>query len=143
MAPAPRRSARRSAASSAPPRSSASSCPSRPTDGPRAAQGRMTLRPSLAERLRLRLLPRRRETVDARLYLAVNHLPHHRLTDEQVSFLSTLGKGAGWVGVGAWLALRDGRRGRRAAVASIGAMLLTVALVQGPVKTFLPRRRPF
>jgi undecaprenyl-diphosphatase len=102
-----------------------------------------TLRPSVAERVRLRLLPRRRETVDARLFLAVNHLPHHRLTDRTVSLLSTLGKGAGWAVLGACLALDDGRRGRRAAVASVGAMLLTVALVQGPVKALLPRRRPF
>jgi len=99
--------------------------------------------PSLSERLRLRLLPRRRETVDARLYLALNHLPHPGLADRYVTLLSDLGKGAGWVGVGAWLALRDGPRGRRAAVASVGAMLLTVALVQGSIKALLPRRRPF
>jgi undecaprenyl-diphosphatase len=102
-----------------------------------------TLRPSITQRLRFRLLPRRRETADARLFLAVNHLPHHRLTDRPVSLLSTLGKGAGWAAVGTWLALHDGRRGRRAAVASVGAMLLTVALVQGPAKALLPRRRPF
>jgi undecaprenyl-diphosphatase len=101
------------------------------------------LRPSIIERLRFRLLPRRRETVDARLFLAVNHLPHHRLTDRPMSLVSTLGKGAGWAVLGTWLALNDGERGRRAAVASVGAMLLTVALVQGPVKALLPRRRPF
>jgi undecaprenyl-diphosphatase len=102
-----------------------------------------TLRPSVTERVRLRLLPRRRETVDAHLFLAVNHLPHHRLTDRPVSLVSTLGKGAGWAVLGMWLALSDGERGRRAAVASVGAMLLTVGLVQGPVKALLPRRRPF
>lgn len=102
-----------------------------------------TLRPSVVERLRFRLLPRRRETIDARLFLAVNHLPHHRLTDRPVSLLSTFGKGAGWACLAALLAINGGRRGRRAAVASVGAMLLTVALVQGPVKALLPRRRPF
>lgn len=100
-------------------------------------------RPPLVERLRFRLLPRRRETVDARLFLALNRLPHPGLADRNVALLSDLGKGAGWVGLGAWLALRDGRRGRRAAMASVGAMLLTVALVQGPIKALLPRRRPF
>ena len=52
------------------------------------------------DRLRLRILPRRRETLDARLYLMINHLPHPRAGDQQLSLLSDLGKGAGWVGAG-------------------------------------------
>ena len=84
-----------------------------------------------------------RTTIDRRLYDAVNRLPHTPYLDEQVTLLSDLGKGAGWVAGAIWLALRDGHRGRRAAVASAGAMLLAVTLVQGPIKGSIRRRRPF
>jgi undecaprenyl-diphosphatase len=89
------------------------------------------------------VLPRRRETVDARLFLAVNHLPHTEYLDEQISLLSDLGKGVGWVAGGVWLGLRDRERGRRAALAAVGGMLAAVALVQGPIKAIFPRQRPF
>lgn len=95
-------------------------------------------RPSPAD-----VLPRTRETVDARLYSAINGLPHRDGGDEQVELLSDLGKGAGWVAGSAWLALRDGARGRRAAVAAVGAMFTAVALVQGPLKQTFRRNRPF
>jgi undecaprenyl-diphosphatase len=85
----------------------------------------------------------RRTSVDRRLFNAINGLPHTAYFDEQVALLSDLGKGAGWVAGAAWLAARDGSRGRRAALASIGAMLLAVGLVQGPIKGTLRRRRPF
>jgi undecaprenyl-diphosphatase len=85
----------------------------------------------------------RRVTIDRQLYSAINGLPHTGYFDEQVSLLSDLGKGAGWVAAAAWLAARDGSRGRRAAFASVGAMLLAVGLVQGPIKGTLRRRRPF
>jgi len=89
------------------------------------------------------LLPRARETLDARLYMAINRLPHARDGDAQVELLSDLGKGAGWVAGSIWLALRDGSRGRRAAVATVGGMFTAVALVQGPLKRTFPRSRPF
>lgn len=85
---------------------------------------------------------RRRESLDRRLFGALNQLPHTTYLDEQISLLSDLGKGMGWTAGAAWLALRDGSRGRRAAVASVGGMLAAVALVQGPVKASLPRNRP-
>jgi membrane-associated phospholipid phosphatase len=85
----------------------------------------------------------RRMTIDRDLFMAINRLPHTRYVDQQVSLLSDLGKGAGWAAGAAWLAARDGRRGRRAALASVGAMLLAVTLVQGPIKGTLRRRRPF
>jgi undecaprenyl-diphosphatase len=84
-----------------------------------------------------------RTSLDRRLYDAVNRLPHTPYLDEQVTLLSDLGKGAGWAAAAGWLALRDGRRGRRAALASTGAMLLAVALVQGPIKSRIRRQRPF
>lgn len=85
----------------------------------------------------------KRTTVDRRVFTAINNLPHTPYLDEQVSLLADLGKGAGWVAGAAWLAVRDGTRGRRAALASVGAMLLAVGLVQGPIKGTLRRQRPF
>jgi membrane-associated phospholipid phosphatase len=90
----------------------------------------------------MRLRRRPRQPLDWRVFAAVNRLPHTSYLDEQISLLSDLGKGAGWVGGAAWLALRDGSRGRRAALASVGGMLAAVALVQGPAKATFPRRRP-
>ena len=89
------------------------------------------------------VLPRARETIDARLYMAINRLPHLPGGDDQVELLSDLGKGAGWVAGSAWLALRDGDRGRRAALASVAGMFTAVALVQGPLKQTFRRSRPF
>jgi len=85
----------------------------------------------------------RRTTIDRRLFQAVNNLPHTPYVDEQVTLLSDLGEGAGWVAGAAWLAVRDGGRGRRAAVASVAAMLFAVGAVQGPIKRRLRRQRPF
>jgi len=62
----------------------------------------------------LRRIPRTRETIDARLYLLINGLPHTRYWDDQIELLSDLGKGIGWDTGSCWLALRDGSRGRRA-----------------------------
>jgi undecaprenyl-diphosphatase len=90
-----------------------------------------------------RRLPRRRESLDARGFLVVNGLPHRRHWDAQVTLISDLGKGFGWVAGSAWLALAGGARGRRAGLATSAAMLAAVALVQGPIKALFPRRRPF
>jgi len=91
----------------------------------------------------LRRIPRTRDTVDARLYLLINGLPHTRYWDDQIELLSDLGKGIGWVTGSCWLALRDGSRGRRAGLASTAAMFAAIALVQGPLKQLMPRSRPF
>lgn len=88
-------------------------------------------------------LPRRRETVDARLYIAINGLPHTGYWDDQVELLSDLGKGVGWVAASLWLAIGGGPRGRRAAVGTTAAMFAAVGLVQGPMKAVFRRNRPF
>jgi undecaprenyl-diphosphatase len=90
----------------------------------------------------MKLRRRRRQSLDRRLFGAINQLPHTTYLDEQISLLSDLGKGMGWAAGGAWLALRDGSRGSRAAAASVGGMLAAIALVQGPVKASFPRNRP-
>src|SRR5437764_811472 len=54
-------------------------------------------------------------TLDARLYVLINGLPHTAYWDDQISLLSDLGKGIGWVSASCWLALRDGTRVRQPA----------------------------
>lgn len=73
----------------------------------------------------------------------INGLRHTRGSDEYLELLSDLGKGAGWVAGSAWLALRDGSRGRRAGIAATVAMFAAIGIVQGPAKAVLKRRRPF
>lgn len=92
--------------------------------------------------LRLRLLPRRRETLDAAVFLYVNGLPHSRRIDVSVSLLSDLGRGAGWLAWALRLALCGDRRARRAALAGSLGMLAATAIVQGPVKRMARRQRP-
>jgi undecaprenyl-diphosphatase len=93
------------------------------------------------QRLLLKRVPRH-ESVDAALFIAINHLPHPRNADEYVSLLSDLGKGAGWVVGSFWLAVRGGGRGRRAGVAATAGMFAAVGLAQGPLKAVFHRRRP-
>jgi len=85
----------------------------------------------------------KRTTLDRQLYDAVNSLPHTPYLDEQITLLSDLGKGVGWVAGATWLALRGGGHGRRAAIASAAAMMVAIVLVQGPIKRTVRRRRPF
>jgi undecaprenyl-diphosphatase len=85
----------------------------------------------------------RRASIDRSVFMTINRLPHSRLLDQRVSLLSDLGEGVGWAAGAAWLAVRDGARGRRAAGASVGAMLVATVLVQGLIKGALGRRRPF
>lgn len=89
------------------------------------------------------LVPGAPESLDARIYIAINQLPHSSGGDAQVELLSDLGKGAGWVAGSIWLALRDGGRGRRAGLAAVAAMFSAVGLVQGPLKQRFRRNRPF
>jgi undecaprenyl-diphosphatase len=84
-----------------------------------------------------------RTSIDRSLFMAVNRLPHSRQLDLRVELLSDLGEGVGWAVGASWLAVRDGARGRRAALASIGAMLTATFLVQGVIKETMRRRRPF
>jgi hypothetical protein len=57
-------------------------------------------------------------TLDARAYELLNGLPHNRYSDRYIGLVSDLGEGAGWAFAGLWLAVLDGRRGRRATLAA-------------------------
>ena len=82
-------------------------------------------------------------SLDRRLYHLINGIPHSRRSDLYVSIISDLGEGAGWVVAGLWLAALDGRRGRRAAVASSAAALTATRIAQDVLKPIFRRNRPF
>jgi undecaprenyl-diphosphatase len=83
-----------------------------------------------------------RPTLDARLFLAVNHLPHTHRSDRYISDLSDLGRGAGWIGACVVIAALGGRRGRRAALAALAAAGVATAVVEGGIKPIFRRGRP-
>ncbi|TME15381.1 MAG: phosphatase PAP2 family protein [Chloroflexi bacterium] len=87
--------------------------------------------------------PVARRSLDRRLYHLINGIPHSRRSDLYVSIISDLGEGAGWVVAGLWLAALDGRRGRRAAVASSAAALTATRIAQDVLKPIFRRNRPF
>jgi undecaprenyl-diphosphatase len=84
------------------------------------------------------------QRLDARVYLAINRLPHHEILTRAMALVSTIAwHGAGWVVGAAALAARDGRKGRAAAAEMTTALMVTNAVVEQVVKVYFRRRRPF
>jgi undecaprenyl-diphosphatase len=82
-------------------------------------------------------------TLDARAYEFLNGLPHTHYSDRYIGLVSDLGEGAGWAFAGLWLAALDGRRGRRAAIASTAAAALSTYVAQRLLKPIFRRKRPW
>ena len=82
-------------------------------------------------------------TFDARVYEFFNGLPHNRYSDRYIGLVSDLGEGAGWAFAGLWLAALDSRRGRRAALASTAAALVSTYVAQKMLKPIFRRNRPW
>jgi len=82
-------------------------------------------------------------TLDARVYEFLNGLPHSRFSDRYIGLVSDLGEGAGWAFAGIWLASLDGKRGRRAAIASTAAAALSTYIAQRMLKPIFRRNRPW
>ncbi|MEJ7652684.1 MAG: phosphatase PAP2 family protein [Chloroflexia bacterium] len=84
------------------------------------------------------------QAVDASVYIAITRLPHLKPITRFMSGVSTVSMhGAGWTVAAVALALVDRRRGRRAAIEMIPALLVTNTLVERVVKRYIRRRRPF
>jgi undecaprenyl-diphosphatase len=82
-------------------------------------------------------------TLDARFYEFLNQLPHSHHSDRYIGLVSDLGEGAGWAFAGIWLAALDGKRGRRAAIASTAAAALSTYVAQRLLKPIFRRNRPW
>jgi undecaprenyl-diphosphatase len=85
------------------------------------------------------------DSLDARIFLAVNHLPHPRWLDRAADVV-TLTTGGGWHWVGALLlgrAFFGLERTGTALRTLIPSIIGTTLVVEGPVKAYFRRRRPF
>jgi undecaprenyl-diphosphatase len=84
------------------------------------------------------------QAVDARAYLAINHLPHTPLTNRLMYGLTTIMTGGfGWVLGLIVAALIDGKRGRQALLQITPPLWFATMTVEYPVKYYFRRRRPF
>lgn len=84
------------------------------------------------------------QAVDARLYLAVNHLPHSALTNRLMYGLTVIMNGGfGWVLGLVFAALIDRRRGRQALLQVLPPLWFATMAVEYPIKYYFRRRRPF
>lgn len=105
---------------------------------PEVRRGRRLLRGALFSRLRPLA------SLDAVLFIQVNHLPHPRLIDGFMTRLSwIMTSGIGWISVIVAGTMQDRRRGGRAALNVLPALWLATYTVEFPIKSFFRRRRPF
>jgi len=84
------------------------------------------------------------DAVDARLYIAINHLPHNRVLNSFFYFFTFVFNG-GWAWYGLLAALMAAeRRPNVKQLRNLAAPLTTaVLMVEYPIKFFFKRRRPF
>jgi undecaprenyl-diphosphatase len=84
------------------------------------------------------------QSIDARLFLAVNQLPHPRLLNQFMYDLTVVMSGGwGWV-VGLMVAaLVDRKRGRTALYSIVPPLWFATMTVEYPIKFYFRRRRPF
>ena len=83
------------------------------------------------------------DALDARLYLAINHLPHNRWSNGFFYFLTFIYKGgAAWYGLIGLLALFNPKRGSTLVRQVVVPLALSSLTVEFPVKTYVRRRRP-
>jgi undecaprenyl-diphosphatase len=84
------------------------------------------------------------QAIDARLYLAINHLPHIPLTNKLMYFVTTIMNGGfGWVLGLVLAALIDRKRGRQALLQVVPPLWFATMTVEYPIKYYFRRRRPF
>ena len=98
------------------------------------------------ELLREALLQRMKpyQAVDARIFLAVNHLPHTPLGNRLMyAFTMIMTFGWGWVLGLVVAALVDRPRGRQALLQVLPPLWFATMTVEYPIKYYFRRRRPF
>ncbi|MFL5807400.1 MAG: phosphatase PAP2 family protein [Roseiflexaceae bacterium] len=98
------------------------------------------------ELLRAAILGRMKpyQALDARLFLAVNHLPHKPLGNRLMyAFTMIMTFGWGWVLGLVVAALLNRRRGRQALLQVLPPLWFATMTVEYPIKYYFRRRRPF
>jgi undecaprenyl-diphosphatase len=98
------------------------------------------------EMLREELLQRMKpfQALDARLFLAVNHLPHTPLLNSLMYGLTTvMNGGAGWILGLVLAAIFEKKRGLQALHRVVPPLWFATMTVEYPIKYYFRRRRPF
>jgi undecaprenyl-diphosphatase len=84
------------------------------------------------------------QALDARLFLAVNHLPHTPLINRLMyGFTMVMTFGWGWVLILLVAALFDKPRGRQALLQALPPLWFATMTVEYPIKYYFRRKRPF
>lgn len=108
------------------------------TDTAATEQEREYLRDALLHRLRPL------QAADTAFYLAVNRMPHPRWLNQAFHTLSfVMNRGDGWAIGLAIAAMLGHRRAQRALIDILPALWLSTLTVEGPIKHFFRRHRPF
>ena len=107
-------------------------------ESPEVRRGRSLLRRELMGRLKPL------DALDAAVFLRINHLPHPKLLDRFFYWLSFLMTGGhAWVLLLLLRSSLDRRRGFRELLHVAPALYLATFTVEGPIKAFCRRGRPF
>lgn len=89
---------------------------------------------------RMRLL----DVLDARMFLAINHLPHNRVLNGFFYFITfVFNAGFAWYALMGLGMLLDRKQGLRVVRTSALQLMITSSAVEYPIKSFFRRRRPF
>jgi undecaprenyl-diphosphatase len=84
------------------------------------------------------------QAVDARAFLAVNHLPHNHVTNQLMYALTAvMNAGFGWVAGLMVAAALDPVKGRRALLQVVPPLWFATMTVEYPIKYYFRRKRPF
>ena len=84
------------------------------------------------------------DALDAELFLAVNHLPHNRITNGFFYLLTfVFSGGIAWFGLMGLATLLDRKRGWHLTRTSALPLAIATSVVEYPIKAFFRRRRPF
>jgi undecaprenyl-diphosphatase len=84
------------------------------------------------------------QALDTRAFLAINHLPHTRLSDGFfVTLTNIMNAGGGWLLILLAAAAFDKPRGPRALRSVLPPLWMTTIIVEYPVKFYFRRQRPF
>lgn len=84
------------------------------------------------------------QAVDARLFLAINHLPHSYLTNQfMYALTAVMNAGFGWVAGLMVAAALDHDKGRKALLQIVPPLWFATMTVEYPIKYYFRRKRPF
>jgi membrane-associated phospholipid phosphatase len=84
------------------------------------------------------------QAIDARVFLAVNHLPHNHTTNQLMYALTAvMNAGFGWVAGLMVAAALDHNKGRKALLQVVPPLWFATMTVEYPIKYYFRRKRPF